>query len=361
MTIEGENYGVFVDRYSGWPGMICGTQAKDVVSFLASLCQSYGCPETITTDGASNLTAKVVEDMLKVYGIKHRISSVANPHANSRAELGVKTIKRMLRDCVGKFGKLDGPKFSRALLTLRNTPDRDTRLSPAACLFGRPMRDFLPTQKGQLMGEMWQDLANKREQALARRSTKIATRLSQNAKRLEPLQAGTSVFIQNQTGNYPKRWDRRGVVVSDEGYDQYLVRVDGSRRVTRRNRKFLKPFVPYKPSDIVQFDDPGRGGGDMRISDPSSNVTLPDVTPTVVPRDITSCDDAGGPVVGFESHRVGSEDLAEQPKSPLREASDQSVKPVDVQSPPSPVTPASRRSTRAGRGTTSRFDEYVRD
>ena len=361
MTIEGENYGVFVDRYSGWPGMICGTQAKDVVSFLASLCQSYGCPETITTDGAPNLTAKVVEDMLKVYGIKHRISSVANPHANSRAELGVKTVKRMLRDCVGKFGKLDGPRFSRALLTLRNTPDRDTRLSPAACLFGRPMRDFLPTQKGQLMGEMWQDLANKREQALARRSTKIATRLNQNAKRLQPLQTGTSVFIQNQLGNYPKRWDRRGVVVSDEGYDQYLVRVDGSRRVTCRNRKYLKPFVPYKPSDIVHCDDLNRGGGDMRINNPSIHVSRPDPTPTVVPRGITGCDNVGKPVIGLESQQVGSENPTEQPTSPLREANDQSVKPVDVQPPTSPVTPDSRRSTRAGRGTTSRFDEYVRD
>ena len=218
----------------------------------------------------------------------------------------------------------------------------------------------MPTQKEQLMGEMWQDLANKREQALARRSTKIAARLNQNAKRLEPLQTGTSVFIQNQIGNYPKRWDRRGVIVSDEGYDQYLVRVDGSRRVTRRNRKFLKPFVPYKPSDSIHFDNPGRGGGDIRTSDSSIHVPLPNVTPTVVPRDITSCDNAGEPVIGLGS-QVESENLAEYPKSPRREASDQTVKPVDRQSPPSPVTPVSRRSTRAGRGTTSRFDEYVRD
>jgi hypothetical protein len=80
--------------------------------------------------GGPNLTAKVVEDMMKDYSIHHRISSVANPHANARAELGVNTVKRMLRDTGQSRG-------SRALLQLRNTPDRDTKLSPTKALYGR--------------------------------------------------------------------------------------------------------------------------------------------------------------------------------------------------------------------------------
>ena len=67
---------------------------------------------------------------MKQYGIKHRVSSVANPHANSRAELGVKTVKRLLRENTGKFGHLNVAKVSRALMGFRNTPDRDTKLSP---------------------------------------------------------------------------------------------------------------------------------------------------------------------------------------------------------------------------------------
>ena len=50
-------------------------------------------PVSCTSDGGPNLTAKVVEDMMSAYDIHHRISSVANPHANARAELGVKTVK----------------------------------------------------------------------------------------------------------------------------------------------------------------------------------------------------------------------------------------------------------------------------
>jgi transposase InsO family protein len=53
------------------------------------------------------LTAKVVEEMLEDYGIHHRISSVANPHTNARAELRFKTVKRMLIDIVPAKGILD--------------------------------------------------------------------------------------------------------------------------------------------------------------------------------------------------------------------------------------------------------------
>ena len=34
------------------------------------------------------------------------------------------------------------------------------------------------------------------------------------------------------------------------GYDQYIVKVDGSRRLTRRNRKYLRKFEPYKPDGM---------------------------------------------------------------------------------------------------------------
>ena len=48
--------------------------------------------------------------------------------------------------------------------------------------------------------------------------------------------------------------------MSTEGYDQYKVRIDGSRNVTRRNRKFLRVFQPFRPSDQVPIVP--RGGGD---------------------------------------------------------------------------------------------------
>ena len=118
-----------MDRYTGWQGIVKGETQFDTTTFLARLCEEYGVPVTCTSDGGFNLMVQSVKDLMAEYGIRHRISSVANPHANSRAELGVKTVKRMIRDNVTKTGELDRAKFSRALLQLQNTPDRDSVVS----------------------------------------------------------------------------------------------------------------------------------------------------------------------------------------------------------------------------------------
>ena len=59
-------------------------------SQVKRLYEDYGCPETLTTDGGKCYTSAKVQQMLKDYGIKHRLCSVANPHANSGAEITVK-------------------------------------------------------------------------------------------------------------------------------------------------------------------------------------------------------------------------------------------------------------------------------
>ena len=77
---------------------------------------------------------------------------------------------------------------------------------------------------------------------LAKRAARDQARWSEKTKDLGPLDIGDRVAVQNQTGNNPRRWDKRGVVVDKLPYDQYKVRLDGSRRVTLRNRRYLKPY-----------------------------------------------------------------------------------------------------------------------
>ena len=113
---------------------------------------------------------------------------------------------------------LDRAAVSRALLQLRNIPDRDTKLSPAKALFGRELRDFLPRHGSALMGEMWMNLADAREQALARRATKAEKQWSEHAQALPPLKVGDTVMVQNQVGNHPLRWDKRGTIIKCEGF-----------------------------------------------------------------------------------------------------------------------------------------------
>ena len=44
-----------------------GATGFDVTKFLARLCEDYGVPVSCTSDGGPNLTAKVVEDMMRDY------------------------------------------------------------------------------------------------------------------------------------------------------------------------------------------------------------------------------------------------------------------------------------------------------
>ena len=66
------------------------------------------------------------QKFLKDYGIKRRLSSVAFAQSNKRAELGVKSMKRLIRENTNREGSLTNDKFHQALMTYRNTPDRDT-------------------------------------------------------------------------------------------------------------------------------------------------------------------------------------------------------------------------------------------
>merc|ERR1712030_60581 len=71
-------------------------------------------------------------------------------------------------------------------------------------------------------------------------------RWSAQSKGMSALKVGQHVTIQNQrgAGKIAKRWDRTGVVVEDLGHNKYRVRIDGSGRVTDRNRQFLRLFKP---------------------------------------------------------------------------------------------------------------------
>ena len=87
----------------------------------------------------------------------------------------------------------------------------------------------------------------------AKRHLRSQERYNSHTSQLEPLAVGDIVAIQNQRGNAPKRWQNTGTIVSTNiPARQYEVKIDGSRRVTRRNRRFLRKIDPVccKPSYI---------------------------------------------------------------------------------------------------------------
>ncbi len=246
----GKHYLVIVDRYSNYPIAERVNGSKELINSLKRTFTTFGIPDEVATDGGSEFVSTSTEHFLQAWGIEHRLSSVAFPHSNCRAEIGVKTIKRLLQSNTSPSGSLDTDAFRIAMLQYRNTPDPETKLSPAMCVFGRPIKDFIPVLPGRYQPHpTWQDTLDKREEALRVRHITAEERWAEHTKRLPPLRVGDAVRVQNQVGPHPNKWEKTGIVVEVKQFDQYVVRVDGSGRATLRNRKFLRRYVPVKPRE----------------------------------------------------------------------------------------------------------------
>ena len=295
-SLSGREYCVVVDRFSGWYNIYhAAGGTMNIIGIFTKLFQDMGVPESLTTDGGTTYVSQSFQAFLKDYGVYHRVSSVGFPHGNTRSELAVKSAKRLLRSNVNERGNLDTVAITKALLEYRNTPDRDIGLSPAELLYGRTLKDFLPDKpdklsrpRHELLKEDWKNIADWRENALSRRGIKMMDKLKEHSKDLPPLSVGNSVLIQNQLGNHPKRWEKRGTIVAVLPHRQYKVRVDGSRRITLRNRQFLKQYKPLvvedKPKPVIS--KPVR----ETSKDPTFTDTLrSQLTPTVTIPEVQEC------------------------------------------------------------------------
>ena len=243
---KGHAYLVIVDRYTNWPIVERATSgSKGLIDVLRRTFATYGIPDELASDGGPEFTAHDTQRFLQDWRVHHRLSSVAFPHGNCRAEIAVKTIKRLISGNVRTDGNLNIDSFQRAILQYRNSPDPATKQSPASCLFGRPTKDMIPILPGKYHPhQTWQDNLSLRELALRQRHSLAQDRWSEHTRTLTPLKIGDRVRIQNQTGNYPTKWDKTGTVVEVKQFHQYQVRVDGSGRLSLRNRQFLRRFTP---------------------------------------------------------------------------------------------------------------------
>ena len=199
-----------------------------------------------------NFPVTVAQNSL--WGVPHQVSSAHFPQSNGRAEVAVKSAKHLLMSNTGPTGSLDHDHFLCAMLQLRNTPDPDCNISLAQIIFSHPLRDTL-SFVNQLekfsnpnVRPLWDQAWAAKEEPLRSRISRTTESLKEHSRPLQPLVLGERVFLQNQQGTSPNKWDRSGIVVESPGHDQYQVKIDGSGRLMLRNYCFLRAYTRAIPS-----------------------------------------------------------------------------------------------------------------
>lgn len=289
--IRGHLYLCCVDRYSGWPIIYHlkpgHATSKNLIKLSRVIFMAYGAPDEVCTDGGPAFVSAEYKQFLSVWGVNHRLSSVAFAQSNGRAELGVKASKRIIYDNTNNDGSLDNDKVAMAVLQYRNTPIADIGASPAQLLMHRQLRDSIPSHPSLYKPHRkWIEAAAKREIRISRRNAKLAETYNASAHTLPPLEITSIVAVQDRQ----KRWVRTGRIVERLDHRQYRVRMDGSGRITLRNRRFLRKIHPsiVQPSIIPSAmvsrrTSSSTAGKEVHFNLPLQATPSP-TTPTSTPR-----------------------------------------------------------------------------
>ena len=225
--------------------------------------------EEFSSDGGSQFISEEFKEFLKTWGVSQRLSSVDYPQSNGRAENSVKSSKRMIMSNARPNGSLDTDRFAKAILQYRNTPFPDLGLSPAQLLFHRQLRDSVPCNpKHYRLHRDWILSADQRERLYSKRNLQLESNYNQRARNLAPLGVGSNVRVQNKG-----KWDRTGLIVEALPNRQYRVKLNGSGRITLRNRRFLK-LESLNTGDAVVNPNSGSSSGNPNLDSDSSAVPI---------------------------------------------------------------------------------------
>ena len=97
-----------VDYHSKWVEAIPTrtNDAKVVASFLPShIFTKFGTPRALITDGGTHFCNKLVDNVLRKYGVQHRTTLAYHPQNNGQAEVSNREIKSILEKTVNSSKK----------------------------------------------------------------------------------------------------------------------------------------------------------------------------------------------------------------------------------------------------------------